>query len=256
MFSGTRLRDFRKERGYTLNQLAERIKVSPSYLSSIERNIKKPSISMLRDISNTLNISISYLFDDISGTVGERLKLLREGRGLSIQDLADLSNLDVYKIEQLEQGQIEPSLEQAEVLSDALNVSLRYFYEKSNGDTSLGSKIREVRIKVGMTAAYLADKAGVTPGLISQIENNQTIPLLDTLERIGKCLGHPASYFLLEQKDIEDLLASLNPEIRETLGDPQVQAFLRSISDLSTEEFKFIKKFIDFFKQNKSHLGT
>jgi len=255
IFSGQRLREFRKERDYTLNQLAERLNVSPSYLSSIERNLKTPSIPLLKEISKTLNISVSYLFDDyIPGEIGERLKLFREGRGLILQDLADLSNIDVEIIDEIEQGISEPNLDQAEALAKALNVSMRYFYEKLNSDTSLGNKVRQARMKAGLTGADLAAKAGVSPPLISQIENNQTTPLLDTLERIGNALGLTASYFLLEQKDIESLLASLNPKIAEMLGDPQVQTFLRSISNLSAEEFTFVLKYVEFFKHNKSHL--
>ncbi|BDG59315.1 helix-turn-helix domain-containing protein [Caldinitratiruptor microaerophilus] len=48
MFVGSRIRDLRAERNLSLRELAERAAVSSSYLSAIERGLKKPSLPMLR----------------------------------------------------------------------------------------------------------------------------------------------------------------------------------------------------------------
>ena len=39
----------------------------------------------------------------------------------------------------------------------------------------LGEKLRKVRKAKGMSIAALAEKAGVSPGMISQIERNTTV---------------------------------------------------------------------------------
>lgn len=49
-------------------------------------------------------------------------------------------------------------------------------------------KLREIRKDKGITIQQLADKAGVSKGLISQIENNRTIPSLLVLINIIKSL--------------------------------------------------------------------
>jgi transcriptional regulator with XRE-family HTH domain len=44
---GQRLRHLRRVRGYTQEQLAERIDISPKYLSSIERGAENPTLDLL-----------------------------------------------------------------------------------------------------------------------------------------------------------------------------------------------------------------
>ncbi|HHW44902.1 MAG TPA: helix-turn-helix transcriptional regulator [Desulfotomaculum sp.] len=252
MSLGQKIRDFRRERGITLTELARQLNISPSYLSAVEREIRKPSIPMLKRISEALNVSVSYLVGDTDDTVtGEKLRFMRESRGLSIQDLAEISELPASILEKFENGQATPDLEDLKKLSEAMNVTLRYFLDQRERSDSLGYRLRKLRQKQGLTVAALADKAGVSPGLLSQIENGQTTPLLDTLEKIARVLNTSVSYFLMKQEDVEDLLATLNPDILETLGDPNVQAILRAVRDFDASEIKYILNFIQFFKQNR-----
>ena len=54
--------------------------------------------------------------------------------------------------------------------------------------TEIGSKIRKVRQSKNLTVQELADRAGVSKGLISRIENSRTIPSLPVLISIIKAL--------------------------------------------------------------------
>ncbi|GAW91066.1 helix-turn-helix domain-containing protein [Calderihabitans maritimus] len=257
MSLGSKIRDFRKERGLTLAQLGEKINVSASYISSIERDLKKPTIPMLKKISDALNIPITYLLIETADIVtGEKLKLVREGRNLTIEELAEISEVPAESIRRFEEGTAQPTLEQLEKLSEALNVTIRYFLERSTGrSTTLGERVRAARKKQGMSITVLAERAGVSPGLISQIENNQTLPPLDTLEKIARALNTSVYYFLLEQEDVADLLSSLNRDLIELLGDPRVQAVLRTIRDFDTNELQYILNYIQFFKKHRSLLS-
>lgn len=256
MSLGNQIRDFRKERGLTLTELAQKINVSASFLSVIERDLKRPTIPMLRKISDALNIPITYLLAEAAEIkAGEKLKLMRQGRGLSIEELAEISEIDAESIRAFEAGTMQPSLEQIEKLAEALNVTIRYFLDKTMQPAlSLGDKVRRVRQSRGLSVTALATKAKVSASLISQIENNQVIPSLPTLERIAECLGTTSTYFLLEQEDVEDLLMSLGPDLLELLGDPRVQAFLRTVRDMDSGELQFILNFIQFVKKNKRFL--
>jgi len=255
MTLGKKIREFRKERGITLTELAGQLKISPSYLSAIEREIRKPSISMLKKIGEALNVSVSYLVGDIDDAVtGEKLRFMRESRGLSIEELAEISDLEPATLEKFEAGQAIPDMEDMRKLSEALNVTIRYFLDQSEGMDTLGSRLRRMRQKQGLTISALADRAGVSPGLLSQIENGQTTPLLDTLGQIARALNTSVSYFLLKQEDVQDLLSSLNPDVLETLGDPNVQSVLRAMRDFDAREVKYIINYILFFKNNRSLL--
>jgi transcriptional regulator with XRE-family HTH domain len=255
MFAGKKIRDFRKKRGLTLVELSEKLAVSPSYLSSIERNIKKPSLPILKKISECLNISMSNLYEDtMEGSTGEKIGNIREGRGLTAAELSEISNIPTETILKLEKDELQPDLEQIESLSEALNVTVNFFLERNNSLRSIGKKLRQIREKQGLTITALADKARVSPGLISQIENNQTIPLLDTLENIANCLGSPLNYFLVENEDVENLLQSMGTDMIQLMGDYQVQTVLRAILDMDQSEINFILNFIQFFKKQRKEL--
>ena len=61
---------------------------------------------------------------------------------------------------------------------------------------SLGTRIRAVRTLRGLSSADLAKAAGVSRGLISQIELDRANPSIDTLRRIATALESPiASFF-------------------------------------------------------------
>ncbi|WP_316841665.1 XRE family transcriptional regulator [Pedobacter gandavensis] len=62
-------------------------------------------------------------------------------------------------------------------------------------------RIKEIRKDRGITIQELADRAGVSKGLISQIENNRTVPSLMVLIDIIKSLDVDLNQFF---KDISD----------------------------------------------------
>ncbi|WPP50845.1 helix-turn-helix domain-containing protein [Catalinimonas niigatensis] len=69
----------------------------------------------------------------------------------------------------------------------------------------VSQKIREERKRIGVTVQELADAAGVSKGLISQIENNRTIPSLPVLFKIIKALKLDLNDFFngIDQMNIE-----------------------------------------------------
>ncbi len=61
---------------------------------------------------------------------------------------------------------------------------------------SIGSRIRAVRTLRGISSSELARAAGVSRGLISQVELDRANPSVDTLRRIAAALDSPiASFF-------------------------------------------------------------
>ena len=253
---GTTIRDFRKQRGYTLQALADHLDVSPSFLSAVERGVKKPSVAMVKNLSDVLNISPTYLLAARPEKVyGEKIRFIRRGRSLSIEELNELTGISVDLIKAYEEGTVDPDLDTLDKLAEALNVTVRYFLEKSTETLSVGQRVRREREKRGLTGVMLADKAGVSPGMVSQIENDQSEPSLDTLEKVANALGVSVCYFLLEHEDVENLISSLNADVLTLLGDPRVQAVLRAVRDFDAGDLKYILNYIQFFKRNRSLLG-
>lgn len=56
-----RIRAYRKLKGYTQQELAERIGVSVAVLGSVERGTRKPKSDLLGKIASTLQISVEEL---------------------------------------------------------------------------------------------------------------------------------------------------------------------------------------------------
>ena len=59
---GKKIKIARENLGLTQFELAEEIDVSPNFLGDIERGIKLPSLNKLILLSNTLKLSLDYMF--------------------------------------------------------------------------------------------------------------------------------------------------------------------------------------------------
>lgn len=61
---GKRIKALRNERGLTLVQLGQRVGLSASYLSQIERGVIMPSLTRLTTIANALDAEVGHFFED------------------------------------------------------------------------------------------------------------------------------------------------------------------------------------------------
>lgn len=64
---------------------------------------------------------------------------------------------------------------------------------KSDILSAIGKKLRNVRKEKGLSLADVAQKSGITPGLLSKIENFRTMPSLPVLYKISEALEEPLS---------------------------------------------------------------
>ena len=65
----------------------------------------------------------------------------------------------------------------------------------------IGTKLKELRTKVGISQKELADKVDLTPSFISQLESNQIIPSLNSFIQICNSLGVSLSDTLEKRSD-------------------------------------------------------
>ncbi len=68
---GADLRALRKARGYTLQELSEKVDRSVGWLSQVERDKSNPSVSDLKIIAAELDVSLSTLFRHEAATADE-----------------------------------------------------------------------------------------------------------------------------------------------------------------------------------------
>jgi transcriptional regulator with XRE-family HTH domain len=81
----------------------------------------------------------------------------------------------------------------------------------------IGEKLKQLRIKNGLTQKDLADRCDLTKGFISQVENDLASPSIATLMDILESLGVSAKDFFNDQNDRivfgeDDVFIQENPE--------------------------------------------
>jgi transcriptional regulator with XRE-family HTH domain len=75
---GKRIQQFRKERGLTQEQLAEKLNVSENTIAKIESGLRRPSIDFLLELSDFFGVSTNYLVlgihpEDMGGSLNEKI---------------------------------------------------------------------------------------------------------------------------------------------------------------------------------------
>ena len=96
---GGEIRQLRKVRGITLQQLAQRTGKSIGFLSQVERNLTRPSVAALQDISEALSIHIGWFFpDEPAAPAAEREYIVRarNRRRLTYSELSDTDYLGLH----------------------------------------------------------------------------------------------------------------------------------------------------------------
>lgn len=72
----------------------------------------------------------------------------------------------------------------------------------------LGEKIRKIRSEKNMSLRDIAERTGLTPSFLSQVERDLTEPSITSLRKISAALDVPIFFFLLEAEET-------NPVIRK-----------------------------------------
>ncbi|OIQ88065.1 HTH-type transcriptional regulator PuuR [mine drainage metagenome] len=76
------------------------------------------------------------------------------------------------------------------ILQSPMNIMANDKTETSRTlESYLGNTVRDLRIQLGLTIADVSERAGISRGMLSKIENAQTATSLDTLEQIANALG-------------------------------------------------------------------
>ena len=123
--TGVKLKKLRKSKKLTLRDLADKLGVTHSYLSKIERGVTNPSLKMINSLAEFFDVDQSYFFTDeknLDNFTDEELELTFE-RDLSIENLREKYNLTL--------GGKEVSEDEIKVMLEVLKA-----YRESKGGSS------------------------------------------------------------------------------------------------------------------------
>lgn len=82
---GKRIHELRINSGLSQEKLALRANITTTYLGLVERNLKNPTVKVIEQICNQLNISLSEFFSDSVSSV-------QEEDSLSLQIVAQIND--------------------------------------------------------------------------------------------------------------------------------------------------------------------
>lgn len=105
---------------------------------------------------------------------------------------------------------------------------------------NLGTKIKTLREEKGLTMRHLAEQAGCSPSLISQLENNHVDPSISTLKRIAKALDvNIVDFFMDETLNHEDVVtrAADRVDIQLRRWDAKIQSLVRNTRNKKMQPF-------------------
>lgn len=116
-----------------------------------------------------------------------RLKELRIKHGLNQKEVADALDTTQQTISLYECGKREPKLKTWQKLADYFNVSTNYLMKLNSND--FGNRIRELRIKRGLSQGDLAEKIGVKANTICQYEKGKRHPNNEIWQKLADCFN-------------------------------------------------------------------
>lgn len=103
----------------------------------------------------------------------------------------------------------------------------------------LRNRITEARKKKNLNQAQLAEKAGITPAAISQIEKGRRVPTIPVLHKIAVVLKVSLDYLTGNTEE---------SELRDLLQNSRVQAYHRGFQSLNPNDQDTILKNIEFLQ--------
>ncbi|PKM81652.1 MAG: transcriptional regulator [Firmicutes bacterium HGW-Firmicutes-14] len=185
-------------------------------------------------------------------SLGNKLRALREERGLTLKEMGKISGLSFTYLSEIERGTVCPSVETIKDLAGFFKVPVSTLVN-SQKTTSLPKKLQYIRKLKNLSQKELAGKAGVSPGLIAQLELGKVNASLKTVNKLADALKVSVCYLIMDQQEVDGIMAGISPALRDMLQDPKVQATIGSICTLDEDQLKLILNFVNMIKNPAFH---
>jgi transcriptional regulator with XRE-family HTH domain len=158
--------------------------------------------------------------------LAQTARTLRLGRGHTLEETAELCDLDVRHVQLIESGTANPTVATLLRLARGLGVSLESLLERSSLavqdvraaaladpdmtlaevveaykpqleiDAVIAVRVKTLRLERDWSQAELAQRAGISQGAIQGIEARSKSPTLRTVDAIATALGMPSHELL------------------------------------------------------------
>jgi transcriptional regulator with XRE-family HTH domain len=89
--------------------------------------------------------------------IGEKLRAVRQERGMSLRELAHRAQVSASMLSQIETGKVFPSVRSLYTIADALGVSVDYFFPEQNDGQAVSPASGAGMISQSLTASEMRD---------------------------------------------------------------------------------------------------
>jgi len=204
MSVGERLRHYRIKAGLSQRELADKVGLDSTYISSFERNKRKIKDEHLTKICNVLNIEKDLLSPvkpsdpavPENECIGSIIYSCRNQLKISRLELNEMTGISLYRIKSIENDGLIPYISEIDIFEKIFNVQgfLNYVLPKIK-EFDLSNLIAYYRKGENLTQADLAKKTGLYQTTISQIERGVFTPKSETVKKICTALDIEQSLY-------------------------------------------------------------
>lgn len=255
MIRGEVIRKYRRLKGLDIEQLARLTRLPLTYLIELEEGVREATPGALGKLLEHLDIpeeDYESWMNICVGGLGNKVRALREKENYTLQSLSMLTDLSVTYLSEIERGERLPPFTTMRKIARIFKVPVSIFISSERKNLFVGEKLKNVRTAKGLTQEQLAKYAGISPGLIAQLESGKVNPSIKTLEKLCRILGVSLCYLTLEREEIDEIVTAVPDNIRELLYNHKIQILLGSICFMNNEQLSMVLNFIDMVRQNSN----
>ena len=150
---------YREKRGISKSQLAREIGVSPAYITKLENGEKtNPSLELKVKIANALEQPLTVFLENnpTNNNIGSKIKSAKILNNLDDNQLSEITGIDKLQLRSIQDGKVNPTKMELEIISKALKLPTNYFTKDSKininetGNIEDKYNINELQLKFGL----------------------------------------------------------------------------------------------------------
>ncbi|EHK2427743.1 helix-turn-helix transcriptional regulator [Clostridium perfringens] len=150
---------YREKKGISKSQLARDIGVSPAYITKLENGEKtNPSLELKVKIANALEQPLTVFLENnpTNNNIGSKIKSAKILNNLDDNQLSEITGIDKLQLRSIQDGQVNPTKMELEIISKALKLPTNYFTKDSTininetGNIEDKYNINELQLKFGL----------------------------------------------------------------------------------------------------------
>lgn len=217
-----RIRHLRIEKGYTMQDLANRIGISYQTIQKYEKGISKPQLAKLMELAAVFDVSVSYLLGEtdirttskLNGTLdfSKRIKVLRLEAGYTQKELAKIIGMSQgnYAKYGTKIAHMVPRIDHLQKIAEVFNVSVSYLLGETDERPSVKTievstfpdRLIQLRIQSGYTQSEMANKLNLASRqTYNNYEKGINKPSKKNLEKLAGFFNVSVEYLLCETDD-------------------------------------------------------